>query len=79
MSINLHGEKVPLYGAGAGLALSSTGGSVPLTLDFDLISRGYVVGQLVKVTHRKHVSCHLTVDSKKSKPIKFSKKSCTYE
>ncbi|KAJ4809775.1 hypothetical protein LUZ62_022341 [Rhynchospora pubera] len=78
-TVLLHGEKVPLYGAGAGLSLSSTGGSVPLTLNFDLISRGYVMGQLVKVTHKKHVSCHLTIDSKKTKPIKFSKDSCTYE
>ncbi|KAF3341442.1 Late embryogenesis abundant protein [Carex littledalei] len=79
VSINLHGEKVPLYGAGAGLTLSNTGGSVPLTINFTIISRGYVVGELVKVTHKKHVSCHLTIDSKKSKAIKFSKDSCIYE
>ncbi|KAJ3683094.1 hypothetical protein LUZ60_013321 [Juncus effusus] len=76
--IQLQGQKVPLYGAGAGLALSSTGGSVPLTLDFDITSRGYVVGKLVKVTHKKHVSCRLTIDAKKTKPIKFSKNSCSY-
>ncbi|RRT39920.1 hypothetical protein B296_00040740 [Ensete ventricosum] len=54
LSLVLHGEKVPLYGAGAGLALSSTGGAVPLTLDLEIISRGYVIGKLVKVKHRKH-------------------------
>ncbi|XP_072998755.1 uncharacterized protein [Typha latifolia] len=78
VTVVLHGEKVPLYGAGAGLALSSTGGAVPLTLDFMIASRGYVVGKLVRVTHRKYISCPLVVDSKKTKPIKFSQKSCTY-
>ncbi|XP_072999474.1 uncharacterized protein [Typha latifolia] len=78
VSVVLHGEKIPLYGAGAGLALSSTGGAVPLMLDFEITSRGYVVGKLVRVTHRKHVSCPVVVDSKNTKPIKFSRKSCTY-
>ncbi|XP_062228131.1 uncharacterized protein LOC133926296 [Phragmites australis] len=72
----IHGEKVPLYGAGGGLMLSSTGGSVPLTLDFDLTSRGYVIGKLVRVTHKVHVTCPVVVDVKKSKPIRFSKKAC---
>ncbi|PWZ07364.1 hypothetical protein Zm00014a_017006 [Zea mays] len=55
----IHGEKVPLYGAGGGLTLSTSagGGAVPLTLDFDLTSRGYVIGRLVRVTHRAHVTC----------------------
>ncbi|KAJ8471481.1 hypothetical protein OPV22_025824 [Ensete ventricosum] len=78
VSVVLHGEKVPLYGAGAGLALSSTGGEVPLTLDFDIISRGYVIGKLVRVKHRKHITCSLVVDSSKNKPIKFAEHSCTY-
>ncbi|RWV94862.1 hypothetical protein GW17_00042563 [Ensete ventricosum] len=79
LSLVLHGEKVPLYGAGAGLALSSTGGAVPLTLDLEIISRGYVIGKLVKVKHRKHVSCPLVVDSSNTKPIKFSQNACSYE
>ncbi|KAK3128462.1 hypothetical protein QOZ80_6BG0462040 [Eleusine coracana subsp. coracana] len=72
----IHGNKVPLYGAGDGLMLSSTGGSVPLKLDFDLISRGYVIGKLVRVTHKMHVTCPVLVDPKKTKPIRFSKKAC---
>uniref|UniRef100_A0A0E0L892 Uncharacterized protein n=1 Tax=Oryza punctata TaxID=4537 RepID=A0A0E0L892_ORYPU len=72
----IHGNKVPLYGAGGGLMLSSSGGAVPLTLDFDLISRGYVIGKLVRVTHKVHVTCPIVVDAKKTKPIKFSKKAC---
>lgn len=75
----LQGEKVPLYGAGAGLALSSTGGSVPITLDFEVFSLGNVVGKLVRVRHRKHVACPLVVDSSRNKPIKFRKGACTYE
>ncbi|CAL5036950.1 unnamed protein product [Urochloa decumbens] len=72
----IHGEKVPLYGAGGSLMLSSTGGAVPLTVDFDLTSRGYVIGKLVRVTHKVHVTCPVVVDAKKSKPIRFSKKAC---
>ncbi|THU49912.1 hypothetical protein C4D60_Mb06t14560 [Musa balbisiana] len=79
LSLILRGEKVPLYGAGAGLSLSSSGGAVPLTLDLEIISRGYVIGKLVKVKHRKHVSCPLVVDSSNSKPIKFSQNACSYE
>jgi hypothetical protein len=72
----IHGEKVPLYGAGGSLMLSSTGGTVPLTLDFDLTSRGYVIGKLVRVTHKVHVTCPVVVDAKKTKPVRFSKKAC---
>ncbi|XP_042421787.1 uncharacterized protein LOC122009625 [Zingiber officinale] len=78
ISVVLHGEKVPLYGAGAAMSLSSTGGAVPLTLDFDIISRGYVIGKLVRVKHSKHISCPLVVDSSKNKPIKFAQRACTY-
>lgn len=78
ISVLLQSEKVPLYGAGAGLTLSNTGGIVPLTLDFDIVTRGYVVGKLVRTTHRKHVFCKVSVDSTKNKPIKFSRSTCTY-
>jgi hypothetical protein len=56
--------------------LSSADGSVPLKLDFDLTSRGYVIGKLVRVTHRLHVTCPVVVDAKKTKPIRFPKKAC---
>ncbi|KAH7658322.1 hypothetical protein IHE45_17G080500 [Dioscorea alata] len=80
VSVILEGDKVPLYGAGASLTLPSTGGgTVKLTLNFDIITRGYVVGKLVRVKHRKHVSCPITVDISKTKPIKLSQHSCTYE
>ncbi|XP_078174337.1 uncharacterized protein LOC144567998 [Carex rostrata] len=82
-SLILHGEKVPLYGAGASFSLSSTDSAlvsaVPLTLDFELRSRGYVIGKLVKVSHKQHFGCSLTVDYRKSKPIKFSRSSCSFD
>jgi hypothetical protein len=77
VSAVIHGDKVPLYGAGGGLSLSSNGGSVPLTVDFELISRGYVIGKLMWVTHKVHVTCHITINSKTTGPIRFFKKACT--
>ncbi|XP_020575305.1 uncharacterized protein LOC110021233 [Phalaenopsis equestris] len=79
MSLILRGDKVPLYGAGAGLPLSNSGGSVPLTLVFDLVTRANVVGKLVQVKHRKHAACQIVVDSSKNKAIKLSKNACTYD
>lgn len=79
VTVVLLGNKVPLYGAGDGMALSSIGGSVPLTLDFQIFSRGNVVGSLVRVNHHKHISCPLIVDSTRSKPIKFNQSACIYE
>ncbi|KAL0925315.1 hypothetical protein M5K25_003636 [Dendrobium thyrsiflorum] len=77
-SLILKGDRVPLYGAGASMPLSNTGGSVPLTLEFDLITRANVVGKLVRVKHQTHVLCKLLVDSSKSKAIKLSNTACTY-
>ena len=76
VSAVIHGEKVPLYGAGGGLSLSSNDGAVPLTVDFELVSRGYVIGKLVRVTHKVHVTCHITVNAKATRPIRLPKKAC---
>lgn len=78
-SVILGGDKVPLYGAGAGFPLTNTGGSVPLTLEFDLISQANVVGRLVRINHHRHVSCQLVVDSTKTKAIKLSQSACVYD
>uniref|UniRef100_A0A5B7A5I0 Late embryogenesis abundant protein LEA-2 subgroup domain-containing protein n=1 Tax=Davidia involucrata TaxID=16924 RepID=A0A5B7A5I0_DAVIN len=79
VSVNLEGTKVPLYGAGSSLvAVSNNGVEVPLTLQFEIRSRGEVVGKLVKTRHRRQISCPLVVDSTSTKPIKFKKNSCTY-
>ncbi|KAI9162543.1 hypothetical protein LWI28_028368 [Acer negundo] len=44
VSVNLEGNKVPLYGAGSSLSVNSqTGGEVSLTLKFEIKSKGEVV------------------------------------
>ncbi|KAL5576449.1 hypothetical protein UlMin_018148 [Ulmus minor] len=78
--VNLEGTKVPLYGAGSTLtATSQNGFVVPLMLNFEIRSRGNVVGKLVKTKHRRQISCPVVIDSTKTKPIKFKKNSCTYD
>ncbi|XP_062156941.1 uncharacterized protein LOC133864576 [Alnus glutinosa] len=79
VSVNLEGNKVPLYGAGSSITVSPNGGKVPLTLKFQIRSRGDVVGKLVRVKHRRQISCPLVIDSSSTKPIKFKRNSCTYE
>ncbi|KAH7511925.1 hypothetical protein FEM48_Zijuj12G0035000 [Ziziphus jujuba var. spinosa] len=78
VTVNLQGLKVPLYGAGASLAVSDDTG-IDMILMFEVRSRGYVVGKLVKSTHRRRLSCSITVDSHNTKPIKFKKDSCSYD
>ncbi|KAJ4958529.1 hypothetical protein NE237_025640 [Protea cynaroides] len=63
VSVTLEGSKVPLYGAGASLAVSDSSGGVPLRLEFEIRSRGNVVGKLVKTKHRRRISCRLVFDS----------------
>lgn len=79
MSVNLQGIKVPLYGAGGSLAVLDNDSEVPMTLVFEVKSKGHVVGKLVKSTHRRRISCSLDIDSHKTKPIKFKHDSCTFE
>lgn len=79
VSVNVEGTKVPLYGAGSTITVSQTGVEVPLTLSFEIRSRGYVVGKLVKTKHHKEITCPLVLNSSGSKPIKFKRNSCTYD
>lgn len=77
--VNIESTKFPLYGAGSGLDASNNGGfKVPLKLDFEIRSRGDVVGKLVRTKNKKQISCDLVIDSTSSKPIKFKKNSCVY-
>lgn len=79
VSVDIEGTKVPLYGAGSSLAASNNAGvQVPLTLQFEIHSRGYVVGKLVRTKHRVQISCPLVIDSSSTKPMKFKKDSCFY-
>ncbi|KAG8045764.1 hypothetical protein GUJ93_ZPchr0008g11669 [Zizania palustris] len=74
----VHGEKIPLYGAGAMLTLPNTRGAVPLTIDLEVRIRGYVIGKLVRVTHTKRVKCPVVIDSGNSKPVRFTQSACSY-
>lgn len=82
VSVAVMGSKIPLYGSGA--SLSSTTGMpslpVPLKLSFEIRSRAYVLGKLVKPKYYKKVQCSVIFDPKKinvSVPLK--KNSCTYD
>ncbi|XP_047336265.1 uncharacterized protein LOC124939853 [Impatiens glandulifera] len=77
--VNIQGTKVPLYGADATLVASTKDGiQVPLTLEFEIRTRGNVVGKLVRTTHKRKVSCEVIIDSTSNKPIKFKKDACSY-
>lgn len=78
-TVILQGDKVPLYGAGSSLSVSSSeGGLVPFILQMEIRSRGNVVGKLVRTRHRLRVFCNVTVDYFSTKPIKFKKDTCSY-
>ncbi|PNT43774.1 hypothetical protein POPTR_003G052900v4 [Populus trichocarpa] len=79
VSMFVEGNKVPLYGAGSSLTVAQTGIVIPLTLKFEILSRGNVVGKLVRTKHRRQISCPLVIDSSSPKPIKFKKNTCTYD
>ncbi|XP_028807866.1 uncharacterized protein LOC114762537 [Neltuma alba] len=79
VSVNLEGNKVPLYGAGSTITPSQTGVVVPLTLKFEMSSRGNVVGKLVRAKRYKEITCPLVLNSSRSKPFKFKKSSCIYQ
>lgn len=48
VTMNLQGNKVPLYGVGVSLAVLNKNGGFPMMLVFDLRSRGDVAGKLVR-------------------------------
>ena len=77
MSVNLEGNMVPLYGAGASFAVSDKNGRVPLRLESDIRSQGDVMGKLVRTNHHRHISCSMVVDSGINKAVKFES-SCRY-
>lgn len=79
VTVNIQGLKVPLYGAGASLVVDDTNGGVPVTLVFEVRSRGSVVGKLVRTKHRRRISCSMDVDSRKTKTITLKASSCTYK
>lgn len=81
VSVSVMGSKIPLYGSGA--SLSSTTGMpslpVPLKLKFEIRSRAYVLGKLVKPKYYKKVQCSVIFDPKKINVSVSLKKSCKYD
>ncbi|XP_076921387.1 uncharacterized protein LOC143582784 [Bidens hawaiensis] len=62
--VSLEATKVPLYGAGASLVVSDNGVfEIPLKLEFDIRSKGEVVGKLVTTKHQRQISCNMTLPS----------------
>ena len=77
----LHGEKTPLYGAGATLVVANDAGGkgkVPLTLELAVETRGHVIGRLVRVKHAVRVRCPVAIDPGSSRPVRFRRSDCSY-
>lgn len=78
--VEVRGNSVPLYGGAYSLSINDQGptGPVPLTLNFRVRSRAYVLGHLVKPKFYKSINCSLFMDPKKmNKPLSL-KNNCTY-
>ncbi|PIN25227.1 hypothetical protein CDL12_02033 [Handroanthus impetiginosus] len=80
VTVTVQGSHIPLYGGGANL--SSQDGKpvapVPLTLDFAVRARAYVLGHLVKPKFLKRVQCSMVLDPKKMNVSIPLKNKCTY-
>ncbi|KAH7567439.1 hypothetical protein ACOSP7_010664 [Xanthoceras sorbifolium] len=81
VTVVVMGNKIPLYGSGAGLS-STTGTTtlpVALKLNFVVRSRAYVLGKLVKPKFYKKIECSITFDPKKLNVAISLKNACTYD
>ncbi|KAL6521628.1 hypothetical protein OROGR_018197 [Orobanche gracilis] len=80
VTVTLRGSNIPLYGGGANL--DSRKGKpiapVPLTLNFTIRARAYILGQLVKPKFYKRVQCAMVLDPKNMNVAIPLKNSCTY-
>lgn len=79
--VTLRGRNIPLYGGGASLG-SSNGAPiqpVPLTLNFMVRSRAYVLGKLVKPKFYRRIQCSVVIDPKKMNTAITLKNKCTYQ
>ncbi|XP_059643353.1 uncharacterized protein LOC132285200 [Cornus florida] len=80
ITVTLNGNNIPLYGGGADL--SSKDGvptaPVPLTLNFMVRARAYVLGKLVKPKFYRRVQCSVVLDPKKMNVANALKNLCTY-
>uniref|UniRef100_A0A7N0TJ01 Late embryogenesis abundant protein LEA-2 subgroup domain-containing protein n=1 Tax=Kalanchoe fedtschenkoi TaxID=63787 RepID=A0A7N0TJ01_KALFE len=82
LKVKVEGHEVALYGVGESLAKSSYLDRIPVRLVFHLFSTGKVVGKLVSVEYKSHVSCSLFITKSHSidnnKPINLQHNACIY-
>ncbi|XP_074295367.1 uncharacterized protein LOC141623182 [Silene latifolia] len=81
VTVQIQGDKVPLYGASHNLNSNDKGAPispVPMTLNFRVRSRAYVLGRLVKPKFYKTINCLIIMDPKKMNVAFSFKKNCTY-
>lgn len=81
ITVTLEGDYIPLYGGS--VDLSSKDGKlttpVPLTLNFKVRAKAYVLGKLVKPKFYKTIQCSIVFDPKNMNKAISLKKSCTYQ
>ncbi|KAL8129672.1 hypothetical protein V2J09_018827 [Rumex salicifolius] len=78
VSVEIKGNKVPLYGASTGFEAGYGSREVPLRLELELKTRGDVVGKLLRSKHLLQVSCYFTINPNNPKSVGFVEDSCTY-
>ncbi|CAI9100340.1 OLC1v1037315C1 [Oldenlandia corymbosa var. corymbosa] len=76
IGLEIEGNKVPLYGAGA---VMEDGKEVPLKLNMEIHSCGYLMGGLVKTKRHWQVSCSFVFNPQGTRDILFQQDSCTYD
>lgn len=80
LTVVMLGSQIPLYGGGA--SLGSLNGAptqpVPLTLNFIVRSRAYVLGKLVKPKFYKRIECSVTMNPMKMSRAISLKNKCIY-
>ncbi|CAO2830905.1 unnamed protein product [Amaranthus hypochondriacus] len=81
VTVQVKGDSIPLYGGGSSINTNDKGGvisPVPLTLNFTVRSRAYVLGRLVKPKFYKSINCFVVMTPKKLKIAMPLKNNCTY-
>lgn len=80
ITVNLIGNKIPLYGGGATLGSLNGAPTQPLTLvlRFEVRSRANVLGKLVRPKFNRRIDCSVVMDPKKMNVAIALKNNCTY-
>lgn len=78
--VQIGGDSIPMYGAGSNLSSNNSAPTlpIPVTLNFQVRSRAYVLGKLVKPKFIRSISCNVTMNPlKMNKPLPL-KDLCIY-